>query len=519
MLAVFVVPTSLVAQSSTPPGGVDSMSGPLEDHPSRQDVNTLDKLLDYDENPQADTAAAEISRSDISTPGTTDLEASAAPVPELRHSQSISAEGQDLPGFRHEADALPSEMASTSGEDKAGNADGSLRRSVDGKGRDIRKAGATLRLHMQNTDDAWLAGGLVDVDGAVTDNPWVAGGRLDIDVAVGEDIWAAGGDVNLKGSASQDVHAAGGHVEAKNRVTGNLLLSGADIIIAADVGGDLRAAGAFIRVMPQSRIGRTTSLAGSHIYFNGEANNSVEITGDTVEFDGRIGGNLKVNARRLTINDTASIGGAFTYRGLSPASIAPGAVIKGKISQDIVSEGDFVRPDARRLGGGLVALGGAFLALGAFVFGGILYFLFPALVTRFVGMLRHRPARSLGWGFVVLFLTPVVAALLMFTVIGIPVGFVIFSLYPVLLFLGYVVAAFGFSDWLLNRRNALLSVWRFLIQFALGLIVLTLIVLVPFIGWWLFFAAFLVGIGAASLAVFSNWRSEPSPEGTSASGA
>jgi hypothetical protein len=74
--------------------------------------------------------------------------------------------------------------------------------------------------------------------------------------------------------------------------------------------------------------------------------------------------------------------------------------------------------------------------------GVLLYLLFPDAVAGMQRTIKQYPLRSLLTGLALLFAVPPVAILFMATVIWIPIGFMLFALYPLMLLLGYLGAVF-----------------------------------------------------------------------------
>lgn len=69
-------------------------------------------------------------------------------------------------------------------------------------------------------------------------------------------------------------------------------------------------------------------------------------------------------------------------------------------------------------------------------------------------LIRRETGMTVMAGLLAIVLPPIVAAMLMVTVIGIPAGIgLLVVLWPALAFIGYIVAAIWPGEWLLGRRN------------------------------------------------------------------
>jgi hypothetical protein len=129
---------------------------------------------------------------------------------------------------------------------------------------------------------------------------------------------------------------------------------------------------------------------------------------------------------------------------------------------------------------------------------------FPAYSARAADWIGREPLRSLGLGFVVLVCLPILGVLLLVTIVGIPLALILFMLYLMLLFLGWVTAALfvgrkGLE--LVRSSQPVTTAWRIGALLA-AVIALWLVGQVPWIGGWITFAALVLGIGAL---VWQGW--------------
>ena len=105
---------------------------------------------------------------------------------------------------------------------------------------------------------------------------------------------------------------------------------------------------------------------------------------------------------------------------------------------------------------------------------------------------------SLGRGLVVALLGPAVVALLMASVIGIPVGMITSAALFLLFVLGFVAISYCIGLYVRRRssQNTLSGTGSRILSTALGMIVMFVVALVPFVGWVVDFLAVIAGVGA-----------------------
>jgi hypothetical protein len=98
-------------------------------------------------------------------------------------------------------------------------------------------------------------------------------------------------------------------------------------------------------------------------------------------------------------------------------------------------------------------------------------------------VIAREPAPAFLVGLLGLIVFPIVAVLLMITIVGAPLGLgVMFLLWPLLAFVGYLVAGIYVGEWLLNRSTRAPVRERPYLAAVIGLVVLQLIGMVPVVG-------------------------------------
>jgi hypothetical protein len=124
----------------------------------------------------------------------------------------------------------------------------------------------------------------------------------------------------------------------------------------------------------------------------------------------------------------------------------------------------------------------------------LLLLLFPALDAAAVRVWRERAGEAVGFGVAAFFLLPIVAVLLLVTIVGIPLGLFLLLGLALVYTVGYVAGAVVVGRLLLKPPTS-----RFL-AFLLGWVILRAIGLVPVLGGFVWLVASLVGLGVLAVA-------------------
>jgi hypothetical protein len=353
---------------------------------------------------------------------------------------------------------------------------------------DIWRAGARVNAVASDHDNLWAAGGIVSVRGSVKNEIRAAGAEVDVEANAGRDLWAVGAIVSVVGEAKGDMYAAGARVS-----------------IDARVGGKLSVAGARVLIGPRTEVTGVTRVAGADVVFAGTSRGAAELYGDSVQINGRIMGDLRVRARSVSLGKGAVVDGNAVFETLDEPQIDVGATVRGR--QTVTMPVPY-QVDRRSV---LAALGFAVLfGVGAgFVLGLILLIAARPFVERGVAAMRAAPVRSGLIGVAVLFLVPIVAALIMVTVVGIPIGLLILLAFPLAVSTGLVLASLGLADRLMNRGRTERTFWGRVGYLIVGLLILTVIGLIPVVGFVVGVLALVVGLGAFWQALRNRTIDDP----------
>jgi hypothetical protein len=262
--------------------------------------------------------------------------------------------------------------------------------------------------------------------------------------------------------------------------------------------------------------GNVEVAAGDHadavIVFSGDA----RISGDV--------GTLFVADGTASAESGASLDNLIVINGA--AEIASGATISGDINQYgssiDVADGATVTGSVRDLSGDLATfwlfIGAAAIVLwiGVAVATILVALLVAGLAARQVrlatGTISREPGKTFLVGLLAILLPPILAVVAFVTVIGIPAALgILFVVWPLTAFVGYLVAAIWIGEWLLGRGNrapaerpygaAAIGV---LVAFLLGFIPLVTAVISIF------------GLGAVVLAAWRTLRGTSTAPDTTA---
>jgi hypothetical protein len=117
----------------------------------------------------------------------------------------------------------------------------------------------------------------------------------------------------------------------------------------------------------------------------------------------------------------------------------------------------------------------------------------------------ERYGAALGAGLVALILTPVVAFIACLTLVGIPLGIAGILLWALAMYGAQVFLGTWLGTKLMGEPSGTGATMG---RLAVGLLIIHVAVVLPYVGGWIRFAVLLLGMGAMTLALFKRMKPE-----------
>jgi hypothetical protein len=330
----------------------------------------------------------------------------------------------------------------------------------------------------------------------VADDLIAASGTLLIEGVVEGDVVAAGGDVTLSGAVQGDVLAAGGNVVVSGPVGDDVRAAGGSVIIGGSVRDNVALAGGNVVLQPGATVGRDASLAGGSVRTQGKVGRNLSICAGEAVITGEVGGSVEARVQRLKLLPGAVVRGNLIVYSTKPAEISPEARVLGSVDHRAI-------PVPPRQGSRFSWVGWLMQFAWIFVIGAAVLAFSRRWMEGVMETLIHRPGMSILAGFVGLLLVPLVSVLLLVTVIGLPLGFILLALYLVALCLACAFVSYLLGSALLTtlRRTPASPFVRLLV----GALLVSAAICLPVVGWLFQLIVLVVGFGGLALERRERW--------------
>ncbi len=336
----------------------------------------------------------------------------------------------------------------------------------------------------------------------IRDNIYAAGKSVSIQQAIFGDVLVAGATVSISENVADDVWAAGANVSVLGGTGGDARLAGSSVLINAPVGKDLLAAGGTVSISSKTTVGNDMALAGGIVTFDGVANKSAKIVGGEIIINGTINGDATIMAdEKLSFGPGAKIKGNLNYSSRKEM-VVPEGVVSGKVTYEVKNYGKRNTPHAWLPGmfAGFGSVSFLMMLVGALA----LLYILPSLSREITTTALTKVGNSFLRGFIVLIVMPIAGLILLATILGWLVGWVTLAVFALILVISKAGVALIFGAFLAKiiRKDGIIHMsWKTATLGALGL---SLLCLIPIIGWAIMFLVWLISFGSTATYIFEK---------------
>jgi len=215
-------------------------------------------------------------------------------------------------------------------------------------------------------------------------------------------------------------------------------------------------------------------------------------------------GNVDIKADKVTLGSSAIIQGNFTYTAREEAVIENGAVVAGEVvfTERMHSPVKTKEPKAF-----LAGLFGVFFAIRFIMFlvaALVLGLLFTKFSEKAVKIAMNETGKEFMRGLVVLIVVPIASFLLLVSLVGTVLGGMGFLGFLFLVGLAKIYASIIFGAWLqkkIMKTNTYEVQWKSIVG---GVFALTVITMIPVVGWIFGFLMLLLSLGTLSRLMYER---------------
>ena len=332
----------------------------------------------------------------------------------------------------------------------------------------------------------------------VDDTLLATGNTVRVEGVVNGDLLVFGRTVEVRGTVKGDLVSFAKRTVVSGSVEGHIYNFSQSLDLDGQLGHSIYGWTQSLHVDNRGHVGDGIVVGAGDFILEGEVKRSVTIFTSNADVSGSIGRDLTMAGGSLTLTTTARLGGNLSarVRHLKDVHIADGATIEGKRDIQVrVRKSQFRRA-------GFYFRQAVWLA-SAMLVGWLSLVLFPGFVqasTQAVGS----GWRSLGLGVGVLAGVPLAIVVAAITLVGIPLSLMLFAAYLAAIYLAKIWVGAFLGRILLRPTGATKHDW--LLGLLLGLLILTIVGFIPYVGGLVRLGMVCLGLGAFAWQLYQASR-------------
>lgn len=321
---------------------------------------------------------------------------------------------------------------------------------------------------------------------SIANNVIAAGQFVDVYGYLGNDLYAAARNLVINGHISDDAIVAGRSVTVTGTVGDMLVAAGETVLINGEVNGDLFAAGAEVHIAPNAHIHGNVALAGSRLVFEGGTIDGwMRISGSEVELNGSVGNYVELYGNNFTFGEN--------YQPQSGTTITATEELDRNAMGNAPEDLQIVVNKENAWGP--VFFIGIWFYVSLLITGLILILIFRQTTIDLNRFSTERYVKNTGIGFLLLIGVPIAVAVTFILILTIPLSLILLTLYGLALFIGYLLVAVTLGTRGIRFFKTEETFSDYLWGLALGIIIILLLGLIPYVGWAINLILMIFGLG------------------------
>jgi hypothetical protein len=250
-----------------------------------------------------------------------------------------------------------------------------------------------------------------------------------------------------------------------------------------------------ITIDPAGKVGGSVTTFVNTLTIDGSVGRDILAFANAITVSGSIAGAIQAQGNTLRFNSGAQVDGPVKFKGNSAPDVSSGAKLAVPVAFTQLEH------HKRYQESGFYVWRVIWTAA-VILFGLVLFVLLPTFARATVDS-AERYGASFGLGVLVMFGVPIAAFIACITMVGLMIGISTFILWMTTIFCAQIVVGTIVGQWLMGHTR---ETWQLIGRMVVGVIVVRVVEMIPFLGGWVKFAVLLWGMGAISLAIYRHFN-------------
>jgi hypothetical protein len=330
-------------------------------------------------------------------------------------------------------------------------------------------------------------------DEVVEGNLYFSANSVDIEGKVLGDVIGIASNLKVNGEVSGDIIGIYQNSNINGKVDGNIRAISNFFNVGGYIGKNLNLLSESFVLEENGTVEQDILFSSLNTELNGKVGANIHGYSNTVIIRGEIGKNINLimdkdkkrnYISKLQIDESAIIGGNIDYKSGTEA-INKSQNIKGSINKQEPSGNIYKKVSAEKFFFSFLSL--LFSAL-------LINFLFRKKMEKLKNIIIKQHYKLSAWGFILLFLTPIICLLLMLTIIALPITLIVLVLWIISLFISKIISASALGNYIFKLINK--EKINDNLKTSVGVLLICLLVSIPYIGWIFSLLSIVLGLGS-----------------------
>jgi cytoskeletal protein CcmA (bactofilin family) len=347
------------------------------------------------------------------------------------------------------------------------------------------------------------------VEDTLSDDVFLFASEATFDGTIAKDLLLFSRRYVLSGNVLGNINSFSQYATIRGIVDNSVRIGAQRAYLDGQINGNLLVFASEVELSRSSVVNRDATIFGNDVSIMGNINGKLTAAGQSLYLAGKVIGDVTLEGDKITIAAPAEIDGNLTYECPQEIKLDEGVTVKGKVDWKKVES-------AKEEKGQINWTMRLIFFVCALVTGLILIAVFNRHSKIATEQILQKPLISLGIGFIALCITPVAVLILALTLAGIPASIILLLAFAIAFYVAKIYAALAIGRMgltLINKKSVPKQGWSLL----LGLIILSLLFVIPVVGGIIYFLVVFLGLGAMLLSIRACRQMEsPLPPSTTA---
>ncbi len=337
----------------------------------------------------------------------------------------------------------------------------------------------------------------INKDETVSGNLYSASKNITIDGKIEGDVICASNNITVNGEVAGDIICASQNININGELAGDLRLAGENVTINGQVEKNASVMCSKLNIGQEGKVGWDILVLGQTASVQGEVGRNIHGILSQIDVQGKIKENINLklapNKEKdfipITVSENAVIGKNIRYTA-GKKGVIPDNAVAGEIQHQFPkTEWDFWSWGWKKI----------YSIFSAFIIGLILITLFKKQTLEITENIINKPVPSVLWGVAVMFLTPIIAFVLMVTFIGLPLALMLGALWLIAMFLSKVIVGIAVGLKIIKKKEN--KEKNLMLAMIMGIVLVYLVLSIPVIGFVLSIITIWLGLGGIWLSL------------------